>query len=328
MLTKARYLLLGTALLLSACATTPSLSQTTPVSTPAQSASPTPRSTPVEGLTPTAEIGGRTAAEWYAVLEEAGYGDARAIVHRRLAEVWDASVASPAFQWQVRKLNARINLLPFIAAKHLENGQTIDDVEEFYMNGLSNYGAVFCEAYLVMTEEEKSLVHRAVLSAVNFLWSDIVLLLTSCASTPSTTSAAPAPVTSPFPEEFKLTAAQWYTLLERIEYGIEDTVRLVHRRLAEAWDTNPADPRFRWLVRNVNPKIIVLPLSAAEYLENGHVIADLEAYYLYALSNYDSVFCEAYLMMTKEEKSLVQELALSASQDGYGISLAVGSCIE
>ena len=134
MLTKARYLLLGTALLLSACATTPSLSQTTPVSTPAQSVSPTPRPTPVEALTPTPQVGRRTAAEWYALLEEAGYGDARAIVHRRLAEVWDASVASPAFQWQVRKLNARINLLPFIAAKHLENGQTIDDVEEFYMN--------------------------------------------------------------------------------------------------------------------------------------------------------------------------------------------------
>ena len=218
--------------------------------------------------------------------------------------------------------------MPFIAAKHLESGSIIEDLEEFYMNAVTDYASVFCEAYLMMTEEEKSLVHGVVLSADKFFWEDFVLLLTACASTNSANSGAPFLAASPFPDELELTAAQWFALLEKAEFGFEDTLRLVLQALADAWETTTADPRFQWLSRNLIPKIAVLPLSAAEYLENGYVIADLERYYYFAFSNYDTVFCEAYRLMSEEEKSLVQEVAGEVAQDASGIAYAVGSCGE
>ena len=288
-----------------AATATPPLPTTQPTAGPTPAPTPAPKPTQESFPTPTAEPDKLTALQWHATLVDAGNGDASRVIYPLLEKAWE-NVEGPApFRWLVRKLDVRIDILPFMAAKYLENGEKIENVEAFFVNAFNNYESVFCTAFVTMTEEEKQVVYRHYGTASTYNWSDIMLLLSDCASVFAPSPSSLTEIQSPVPEAMKLTAVQWYVLLDRAEYGEDDAFRLMHKLLAEGWDTNPADPRFKWLVRNLNPRIGLLPTIAAEYLENDYVIWEVERFYAYTLNNFETVFCDAYLMMNEEERSTI-----------------------
>ena len=301
-----------------AATATPPLLTAQPTAGPTAAPTLAPKPTQESFPTPTAEPDKLTAVQWYATLVDAGYGDASRVIYPLLEKAWENTEGPAPFRWLVRKLDVRIDILPFMAAKYLESGENIENVEAFFVHAFNNYESVFCTAYMTMTEEEKQVVYRHYGAASTYNWSDIMLLLTDCASTFAPSSSSLTKIQSPVPEAMKLTAAQWYVLLDRAEYGEDDAFRLMHNLLAEGWDMSPASPRFKWLVRNLNPRIGLLPTIAAEYLENGYVIWEVERFYAYTLKHFETVFCDAYLMMNEEERSII-DLYKSANIGSFSL---------